>query len=435
MAFKIGSKIAITDNSVINVTDTSDSDGGLVTSREGNLNFNVATGTIFRIPYTENARLKEKLTISGWPEPGEIKKITVLSDARGVPKTSPVLGSFSHNSGLQQSGTSGAQRYAFGFNYGNNGNYLYHQDGDAGYSYVRRHSLATPWRADSDANNYDQNVRYDTNFRSITRYTYVGAPFFDNTGNKVFFCYNERYIDEFTLSTAWDLTSSNTFIATYDLANYTSDVSPQFPVGGPIWYADGHVLMGADRDGSPSSQVFAAYVETAYDLSTIYETKNHNPSTGSSFLENAVFNNNGDKIYLNDRGDEIWEHTLSTPFDIDTISGSYNTFTYTDYPGYPAASTTLRIKCKRFIDNDDEFQFGLDVTSPTVFDQFETYSTNITTTSRRANFLWDSDKISMLNDSAPPNTDSGETDYLEFLVFDSATGAVQTEFVNNLYHI
>ena len=86
----------------------------------------------------------------------------------------------------------------------------------------------------------------------------------------------------------------------------------------------------------------------------------------------------------------------------------------------------------RLIDNDDEFQFGVDVTSPTVFDQFETYSTNITTTSRRANFLWDSDKISMLNDSAPPNTDSGETDYLEFLVFDSTTGAVQTEFVNNV---
>ena len=43
MAFKIGNKTAINPNGVLNVSDTSYSDGGLVTSREGNLNLDLST--------------------------------------------------------------------------------------------------------------------------------------------------------------------------------------------------------------------------------------------------------------------------------------------------------------------------------------------------------------------------------------------------------
>jgi hypothetical protein len=79
---------------------------------------------------------------------------------------------------------------------------------------------------------------------------------------------------------------------------------------------------------------------------------------------------------------------------------------------------------------DSYFWLG-DQAFGTATDKFVRWETS-TSFGSRPTLLWDSDRISMLNDSAPPMPGSGEYDLYEFLVFDSATGAKQTGFHNNV---
>jgi hypothetical protein len=435
MAFKIGNKIAISDNSVFNVTDTSDSDGGVVDGREGNLNLDLSTGSIFEIPNpgTNKARLKEKLSMSGWPDPGESKTVTLLFNGRGAVRTSPT---FSSLGSATTWGPQGSDWHT-NFTFSHDGTKLFYYNNAGGRNYVRRLSLKDAFDLDSDGtnynNDYDQSVRFDTGFISIPIYTYPsnnGAMEFNNDGTKIYFAYNGgsgNYVYEFSLSSAYDLNSTRTLENTITVSDYSSDTSPD--IEAIQFYADGHVLVGVDTSASPSNQILAFYLSTAYDTSTIYDSKFVTPTTGNSNFARAIINHNGDKIWLWAIGDRaFFEHTLSTPFDVSTISGSYSTYN-PNYTGNPIADAIIRHAefTPDTSGNPDGFIFMGDQDA----DLIARYSPTISTATR-SNLLWDSDKISMLNDSASPRTDSGETDLFEFLVFDSATGAKQSGFINNV---
>ena len=433
MAFKIGNKTAINANGVFNISDTSDSDGGLVTSREGNINLDLSTGTIFEIPYPglNKARLKEKLAMSNFPSEGENKKITVAFEGRGTPKTSPSLASLGTKTEWV-----GNWDWNTKHTWSHDGNYLFYTESNSGYDYIRRISLSTPWDLTGyNNNNYDQNVRFDTNFISISRYTYIGnygGVFFNDDGSKLYAPYfaGQHKIWTFSLSTPYDLTSTKTLIHTFEAATWTSDTSPN--ISAPRFYSDGHVLMGVDGSGSPQDQAIAFYLETAYDLSTVYKSEYVTPSSGQP--SRAIMNHNGDKLYVGPIGDNItYEHTLSTPFDISTISTSYNTYNLNHQPGANVGDSIIRVMS--FSPNlsgtpDSYFWLG-DQGFGTAANKFVRWETS-TSFGSRPTLLWDSDRISMLNDSAPPMPGSSEHDLYEFLVFDSAIGAKQTGFHNDV---
>jgi hypothetical protein len=435
MPFKLGStgQTVITDGPLIQATDLTDSDGGAFNTREGNLNLDLSTGNIFHIPNpgTNKARLKEKLTMSNFPTGNEIKKITVAFRGRGTPKTSPSLASLGTKTEWV-----GNWDWTTKHTWSHDGNYLFYTEGNSGYDYIRRISLSTPWDLTGyNNNNYDQNVRFDTNFISISRYTYIGnygGVFFNDDGSKLYAPYfaGQHKIWTFSLSTPYDLTSTKTLIHTFEAATWTSDTSPN--IYAPRFYSDGHVLMGVDGSGSPQDQAIAFYLETAYDLSTVYKSEYVTPSSGQP--QRAIMNHNGDKLYVGPNGDNItYEHTLSTPFDISTISTSYNTYNLNHQPGANVGDSIIRVMS--FSPNlsgtpDSYFWLG-DQAFGTATDKFVRWETS-TSFGSRPTLLWDSDRISMLNDSAPPMPGSGEYDLYEFLVFDSATGAKQTGFHNNV---
>ena len=445
MAFKQGDggfnppKTVIQDGPLILATDLTDSDGGVFNYREGNLNLDLSTGNIFTIPNpgTNKARLKEKLTMTNFPSGGEIKKISVVMRGRGSVKTSPSTSSFG-----TPSTKLGNYHANPNFTFGDNGNYFFWTDGDSGYMYCRRYSCPTPYDISGFSNNsYDQNVRFDTSFISISRYTYPsnsGMFIFNDDGTKIYFSYqySPSYpIWTFSLSSPYDLTSTKTLIHTYTgVTDYSSDASPNF--ASMNWLADGHVLLGLERSGSPDEQVMALYLDEPYDLSTVYDGKTHTLSSITSFnaTNNIVMSHNGDKIYVNDDY-FIDEYTLSTPFDVSTISTSYNRWTSTHQSIHGYANTTAQIWGIRLepssIGTPDTY-FYLGDRSLNGAYMIAWYDTN-TAFASRPTLLWDSDRISMLNDSAPPRTSTLEHDLHEFLVFDSAKGgAKQIGFHNDI---
>ena len=438
MVFKLGStgQTVITDGPLIQATDLTDSDGGAFSTREGNLNLDLSTGNIFYIPYPGNAkaRLKEKLTMTNFPSAPEVKKISVAFKGRGTPKTSPSLGSL---------GTKTEWVGNWDWNYihtwSHDGNYIFYTEGSGGRDYMRRISLSTPWDLTNiDNNSYDQNVRFDTNFTSIAIYSYIGnygGLFFNGDGSKVYapYFYGGNYVIwTFTLSTPYDLTSTKTLIHTFNVPNWTSDTSPV--IYNPRFHADGHVLLGRDGSGSPQDQVIAFYLDTAYDLSSVYKSLYVTPSSGQP--ERVTMNYNGDKLYVGPNGDNItYEHTLSTPFDVSTISTSYNTYNFNHQPGATIGASIMRVMS--FTPNlsgtpDSYFWVGDDGSTSGASKKFVRWETS-TSFASRPTLLWDSDRISMLNDSAPPMPGSGEHDLYEFLIFDSAKGgAKQIGFHNDL---
>lgn len=436
MAFKIGNKTAINPNGVFNVSDTSDSDGGLVTSREGNLNLDLSTGTIFEIPYPGNnkARLKEKLAMSNFPSESENKKITVAFIGRGAVKTSPTLGSLGTKTEWVGDWFWNYQWYTFS----HDGNYLFYGAQSSGYDYMRRLSLNAPFSLAGMGNSSDdQDVRFDTNFTSISRYSYVssyGGLFFNGDGSKAYAAYfsgSNHKIFSFTLSTPYDLESTITLIHTFDASSWTSDTTPE--ILKPRFYADGHVLMGVDNSGSPSRNIIAFYLDTAYDLSSVYKSEFVAPASPGP-LKLATMNHNGDKVYVSFDGDNnTWEHTLSTPFDVSTISASYVTHTFNHQPGANTDDSLINLVSFTADSNGtpDSYIWLGDAAFGTATDKFVRWETS-TSFGSRPTLLWDSDRISMLNDSAPPMPGSSEHDLYEFLVFDSATGAKQTGFHNDV---
>ena len=179
MAFKLGStgQTVITDGPLIQATDLTDSDGGEFSTREGNLNLDLSTGNIFTIPYPGNnkARLKEKLTMTNFPSGGETKKITVVFNGRGAARTSATL-----TSGVGTPSTKiGSSDTTSSFTWADNGNYFFYDATSSGYQYCRRYSCPSPYDLSAfNNNNYDQNVRFDTGFKSIS----TVSQFFNSSG-------------------------------------------------------------------------------------------------------------------------------------------------------------------------------------------------------------------------------------------------------------
>ena len=128
-----------------------------------------------------------------------------------------------------------------------------------------------------------------------------------------------RYIIEFGLTTAWDITT----------ASYTQKVSTNFGVGitendpsGLFFKPDGtkYYLVGVGGDS-----VYQFDLSTAWDIST--ESYNQTLSVSSEETNpNAVFfKPDGTKMFIaGSSGDDVNEYTLSTAWDISTATYSQN---------------------------------------------------------------------------------------------------------------
>jgi len=173
-------------------------------------------------------------------------------------------------------------------------------------NYIYQYTLSTAWdisTASYDSKNYTPSYSIKSFFINPTGgILYIG----DNTNGVV---------KQYTLSTAWDISTATYASKSFADEGYSSE----------IFFNDtGTVMFGAPGDG----YVYQYTLSTAWDLSTANWDPgrvkfDHFSTTGSNFTSSLCFkNSDGSKMYImNNSAGGVWQFSTYTP-----VTGSSNFF-------------------------------------------------------------------------------------------------------------
>lgn len=174
--------------------------------------------------------------------------------------------------------------------------------------------------------------------------TTVGQPYglvFKPDGTKLYLCENaETEIFEYTLSTAWDVTSSS--LSLNDTYNFASAALGSFSLTGLTFNAAGTRLYATN-----SVQVAWADLNTAWDLTTTnyYSGKIVDRNFYTAGARSMWFNGNGTEIFINTYFGHIDKWNLSTAYDMSTASFSEPSSDYINMESYiPQQSQSISRK-------------------------------------------------------------------------------------------
>ena len=238
---------------------------------------------------------------------------------------------------------------SYGLHVGDNGTKLYIGllSSTAADNYVNQYSLSTPY--DISTASYVQ--QYSTNK------TYLIDVTFNPNGTK-FYTVNFAGADagkihEFTLGTAWDISSAS-FTTSFSVTGQMAASYPRaftFNDDGTIGYIN----------DTTNNIIFQYTLTTAYDISTMsYATKSF--SVGSTH-QTFELNDDGTKLFINHVSgtyiDTIREYSLSTAWDISTAS--YASIDY-DYSAISASLSSLHFS------NSGASLYMMDTAGTTVYE-------------------------------------------------------------------
>jgi len=136
---------------------------------------------------------------------------------------------------------------------------------------------------------------------------------FNNNGTKMYMCGNTSdSIHQYTLSTGFDLST-----ASYDSVSLNVSSQESIPAG--VQFNNDGTKMYMTGN---SNSVYQYTLSTAFDLSTAsYDSVSLDVSSLENVTSALAFNNDGTKLYITGHGNEtIFQHTLSTAFDLSTAS-------------------------------------------------------------------------------------------------------------------
>ena len=156
------------------------------------------------------------------------------------------------------------------------------------------------------------NGSYAKNFSVTGEETVPKSLKFNNDGTKLFVVGTTGDdVNEYTLSTAYDI-STMSFVDSFNIASQCAE-----PVG-LEFNSDGTKMYVLDQNNRNIFQ----YSLTAFDVSTAsYDSVSFSVGTQETTPSDIVFNNDGTKIFVSGlAGDDINEYTLSTAYDISTMS-------------------------------------------------------------------------------------------------------------------
>ena len=176
---------------------------------------------------------------------------------------------------------------------------------------VYQYSLSTPW--DLTTVSYD-NVSYY--FSTIN--TPLDVKFSPDGTNMYIISFDDDRFYQFTLSTAWDITTAS---QVYSLSFLSQDTNGRALFFDP----DGTTLFFV---GGVSNGIYQYSLSTPWDLSTAsYSSISYDTYTGAGngSLSDIYFSLNGDKMYLLGSIDYVLdygvqEYELDTPWDISTVT-------------------------------------------------------------------------------------------------------------------
>jgi hypothetical protein len=215
----------------------------------------------------------------------------------------------------------------YGLSFNNNGTImvLYTIEGS---NYLHQYSLSTPWNLATATLTQSVNVS--------SYYTGQGRGIqFNNDGTKIFFSVNfTNVLSEHNLSTPYDISTISSS------ASATTTLSGSGDIDAFTFNSDGTRLWHMKDPTNPDT-IYESVLSTGFDLTTI--NTNHVRSTSDFYVgsirdtRGLIFNPDGTKLYnMGYSGSAVYlkSGTMSTPFDITTLSGDGIEVTYNIGQGY-----------------------------------------------------------------------------------------------------
>ena len=235
---------------------------------------------------------------------------------------------------------------------------------------VYQYALTTPWNLSTAVH---RNIEKSVNSEDTT----PNGVSFSSDGTKMYILgYIGKDVNQYTLTTPWNVSTASFDTVSFSTTNQdTESQSILFNDNGTRMY-----MVGATTGG------IYEYSLTAWDLSTAsYSNKNFNFTTWGKNTQDAQFNANGSKlIVVNTVNNSLYQYSLSTPYDISTLSNDLDTFNLTDQESDPQALFWGKNNEKIYIvgtSEDRVFEYlfsGPVITLNFPEDNLETLSANVT---------------------------------------------------------
>ena len=151
---------------------------------------------------------------------------------------------------------------------------------------------------------------YTQSFSVLAQGTAVRNPFFKPDGTKMFIADRDRGVNEYNLSTAWDL-STSVYSQTFDPVEEVSLQGLFFRDDGLKMYLTGWV----------ADAIIEYDLSTAWDVSTAVFLQSFSVSAQMGSPVGLYFKPDGTKVYVLDFGSkDVNEYDLSTAWDVSTAS-------------------------------------------------------------------------------------------------------------------
>ena len=177
---------------------------------------------------------------------------------------------------------------------------------------------------------YIDNTNYDSKKMSVaTQTTYEVGNGFSSDGTKFYQAgdsSSNRYIWQYTLSTAWDISTGSYASKNFNFTTQESDMRGfKFKTDGTKVY-----IVGAGNN-----TVFQYSLSTAWDISTAsYENKSFSHATQGTNGLDVDFSSDGTKMYVaSNSQNKVFQYTLSTAWDVSTASYASKEFAATGVTG------------------------------------------------------------------------------------------------------
>jgi len=169
---------------------------------------------------------------------------------------------------------------------------------------VDEYNLSTAWDLST--------ASFLQSFSVAAQETFSSDIFFKPDGTKMYVTGTSGDdVNEYNLSAAWDVSTAS-FLRNSSVAG--QDANPQ----GLFFKPDGTKMYVV---GSTGDSVYEYNLNTAWDISTISYLQNFSVATQETQPQGVFFNPNGTKLYIiGQAGDDVNEYNLSAAWDVSTAS-------------------------------------------------------------------------------------------------------------------
>lgn len=292
-----GSAISLTGSAIVYVAATEaelrDSRVGTVS---GNATLDLSTGTIFNHTLTGNATL----AFTNPPASGTGYRFSANITGLNITTGGYSLGNAAF---VNESYALCGMYVSVGLVFNGDGTKLFITGYPAGVGY---YSLSTAYDIST--------ATYVNSFSVRPQEIYTTGLRFNADGTKLYIIgYNTDKVYQYTLSTAYDITT-----ASYDSVSFSVASQDSLPYG-LSFNSSGTKLYVL---GDSTDTIYQYSLSTAYDISTAsYDSVSFSVSSQDTSVRDLFFNGDGTKLYVvGNSNDSVFQYTLSTAYDLSTAS-------------------------------------------------------------------------------------------------------------------